>query len=183
MTNPATATYADPDQLLEWFERAMPGQRSVYARGCGLRPDNATVRLVSGWREGGTAITAQRRLGDADFEYFVGKCASREAIKAAVPAGREAKAVAIRGTPMGVLFDYIRGLIEDGLPMPLNAAIAEELNWRDKHQVRYRLNQLQLSGLIAVTFGKAEERIVRDLISDRATASVEQQSSQERARA
>lgn len=166
-------TYADAAQLAAWFDNARPGQRCVYARGCGLRQDNPAVVLTARWRDAGDAITTQNRLGDADFEYLVTRCESRAAIKARVPANREAKALALAGTPEGELLDYVRGLMTDGLPMPVNTAIADELGWRDKHQVRYRLNQLQLCGLLTIGTGKAEERIVTCTITGRATASID----------
>lgn len=174
-------TYADAAQLAAWFDNARPGQRCVYARGCGLRQDNPAVVLTARWRDAGEAITTQNRLGDADFEYLVTRCESRAAIKARVPANREAKARALAGTPEGELLEYVRGLMADGLPMPVNSAVAEELGWGDREQVRYRLNKLQLSGLIRIGSGKAEERIVTCTSTGKATASVE--TSKERARA
>lgn len=176
-------TYADADQLAAWFANARPGQRCVYARGCGLRQDNPAVLLTARWRDSGDAITTQNRLGEADFEYLVTRCQSRAAIKAGVPARREAKALTLAGTPDGELLDYVRGLISDGLPMPVNSAIADELGWRDKHQVRYRLHQLQLCGLIAIGTGKAEERIVTCTITGKATASIDMAGKPERVRA
>lgn len=174
MTAPVIATtYADAEQLAAWFDNARPGQRCVYARGCGLRADNAAVLLTAGWREGGDAITTQNRLGEADFEYLVTRCQSRATIAAGVPSRRADKAQAIAGTPEGELLDYVRGLMADGLPMPVNSAVADELGWGDREQVRYRLNKLQLYGLVTIGTGKAEERIVTCTMTGKATAAVE----------
>lgn len=196
MTAPTiSATYADAEGLAAWFAGARAGQRCVYARGCGLRPDHATVRLVAGWAARGDAVTSQRKCGEADFQYFVAKCAARAEVLAGVPERRDATVQALVGTPAGELLDYVRGLIADGLPLPTYAAIAAELGqdnpfWRhrkggapDLERVRYQMKKLQLCGLIRIETGKAEERIVVCLISGGRTAAVEAPRHHERIRA
>ena len=143
-------TYADPAQLAEWLRAAAPGHQAIYARGCGLNPGNATVQLVYAWRDAGDVVPHQRRA-DGTINYVVVRKGP-----AAVPVpARRSGPRAPDNAAEALLLAYIEGLAEDGLPLPVNAAIAEVLgpdcrDLRDRDQVRYRLRQLEAAGWLRI---------------------------------
>jgi hypothetical protein len=152
MTAPDT-TYADPAQLAEWMRSAAPGHQAIYARGCGLNPENATVQLVASWRDAREVVTVQKRI-EGVLSYLVQRCG---AVPVAAGGGRSPKGGQRwpENPAERVLLDYIEGLAADGLPLPVNSAIAEVLgrdcrDLRDKDQVRYRLRQLQAGGWLRI---------------------------------
>jgi hypothetical protein len=150
----ADTTYADPAQLAEWLRTAAPGQQAIYARGCALNPENATVKLVAQWREARDVLTVQRRVNGV-LNYVAQRRAQAD-LAAPAPKGKSgARALPPENAAEAVLLAYIEGLAEDGLPLPTNSAIAEVLgrdcrDLRDRDQVRYRLRQLQAAGFVQV---------------------------------
>lgn len=164
--------YVDLDVLKEWVATAQPKARCLYVVGTGpTNPDHPVMKAVAGWVEQG--------LVNAGTVKGLGRGMVRRGVPATGGQPRTptdeiaAKVREIADTLEGELFRYVEGLAADGLPMPTNGAIAEELGWRDKHQVLYRLRQLQMAGLVQVTFGKAEERILTVATTGLSTASVE----------
>ena len=144
-------TYADPAQLAEWLQSAAPGHQAIYARGCAPSADNATVKLVRGWIAAGDVLSVQRRVAGV-LNYV----AVRRGVTAAAPApAPKSRRRWPENAAERALLDYIEGLAADGLPLPVNAAIADVLgrdcrDLQDKDQVRYRLRQLQAAGFVQV---------------------------------
>jgi hypothetical protein len=145
-------TYADPAQLAEWLQSAAPGHQAIYARGCAPSADNATVKLVRGWIDAGDVLSVQRRVAGVLNYVAVRRGVAAVASPALAPKVRRRWP---ENAAERALLDYIEGLAADGLPLPVNAAIADVLghdcrDLQDKDQVRYRLRQLQAAGFVAV---------------------------------
>lgn len=165
MTDGACAiglTYPDLDQLSELVANAKPGLKAFYALGTdSLNHANPVVQAVNRWAtEGAVRLHYAKGAG-----YFLIKRDTAVTLAAgAAMAGKvadTAKAVAADPAERALL-DYIAGLAADGLPMPTNGAIARELGWADREQVRYRLNKLVERGLIAILAAiPAGARVVR----------------------
>ena len=159
-------TYPDLEQLTELVTKAQPGLRAFYAIGTdSLNKANPVVQAVNRWAAQGTVrLHFAKNVG-----YFLIKRDTALPLADGATIVATARAVATDPAERALL-EYIAGLASDGLPMPTNGAIAEELGWGQKDQVRYRLNKLVDRGVIAIAAAiPAGARVVRIIASGQMT--------------
>jgi hypothetical protein len=144
--------YVEQRSIEEWFANAPVGDQVFYAFGPSGVPENPVQKLVNGWEQAGEVMFLPNvKFGPGRWGYRVRRISAKSR-RAPAPKSRRRWP---ENAAERALLDYIEGLAADGLPLPVNAAIADVLgcdcrDLQDKDQVRYRLRQLQAAGFVQV---------------------------------
>lgn len=166
----ALTTYARPDQMREWHDRATPGDRCIYAIGpdLGSDPSAALARKLS---DEGTVHLSRERDGKG-WRYFMER---RPA-----PAGNSAGPRPLSEDEARVL-DLIADAAARGRPCPSNSVIADRLDMDSRYRARDLFNALVRNGHIRVVAqSRFSTRVIEIADSGQRTRELEAASRTER---
>lgn len=152
-------TYARPEQMREWHERAAPGDRCIYAIGPDLG-DDPSAALARELGQTGTVHLSRQRDGRG-WRYFMEK---------------RPAAVSTKGPPrLSPDEARVLALLADaaarGRECPSYSEIAEQLDLRSRFQARDRFNALVRAGAVRIVSNeRLHGRIIEIVASGQRTA-------------